>query len=513
MIGFVQTSVVALELASGTGVPFVGAAAVLVREISAGCEDVKLYRTKSKRMAKSCAVLLNSLCDQSSALEGSALQEYVDQVTLVLERIRSRMNKWSKVGRLRCYLGRAELLRELEDCENDLKNTMDAFQLSAHIIGNALARENQEAIVKENAETRELLLRILASKDDMRRIVEMHGDGERVAEGIMEAGQKELQYFRNITEQPGTRSTSQQRDAQRRLEECQRGLLTLHQKTGIAPSVKILDGEVMKLGELPIAGGSDSDIWLGQWLGEEKVALKSLRNIKASHPRARKRFEHELNVWAELKDDNILPFYGIVTTLGNHIHMVSPWQEYGNVLAYTKGHPESNKLNLIKGAAKGLKFLHANQIIHGNVKCTNILVSVKGESCICDFGMSKVIADITDTTASATLTAQSGNTRWLAPELINGTVTSPTKATDVYSFGMACLELLTGKKPWSQKRQDASVIHAIVVLKETPPKPVAIPGLSDELWLLMENCWSWEAPNRPSMDEIVERLVVQYNTS
>jgi hypothetical protein len=38
-------------------------------------------------------------------------------------------------------------------------------------------------------------------------------------------------------------------------------------------------------------------------------------------------------VWDQLRHDHILSFYGIVTDLGQ-IHMVSPWQEHGNVLEY-----------------------------------------------------------------------------------------------------------------------------------------------------------------------------------
>ncbi len=64
-----------------------------------------------------------------------------------------------------------------------------------------------------------------------------------------------------------------------------------------------------------------------------------MRNIRASDSRAKKvacselpfviqtlttyqRFENEIKMWAELKNIHILPFYGIVTDLGQHIHMV-----------------------------------------------------------------------------------------------------------------------------------------------------------------------------------------------
>jgi hypothetical protein len=50
-------------------------------------------------------------------------------------------------------------------------------------------------------------------------------------------------------------------------------LINLHRVTGIPPTVKLLNGEVTKEGELAVAGGTYSDIWSGTWLGEEKVGV------------------------------------------------------------------------------------------------------------------------------------------------------------------------------------------------------------------------------------------------
>jgi hypothetical protein len=52
--------------------------------------------------------------------------------------------------------------------------------------------------------------------------------------------------------------------------------------------VKRLNGEVTKVGDLAVMGGTYSDVWVGTWLGMEKVALKALRNIKASDKKAQK---------------------------------------------------------------------------------------------------------------------------------------------------------------------------------------------------------------------------------
>lgn len=118
--------------------------------------------------------------------------------------------------------------------------------------------------------------------------------------------------------------------------------------------------------------------------------------------------------------------------------------------------------------------------------------------------MSKIIEEVTEKSASATLTA-SGSARWLAPELIEGAVSSPTKEADTYSYAMAILELITGKHPFSNRKRDATVIHDIVVLKKTPLRPTGpevLPWLTESLWTLMNQCWRIPASSRPSMAEV-----------
>jgi len=122
--------------------------------------------------------------------------------------------------------------------------------------------------------------------------------------------------------------------------------------------------------------------------------------------------------------------------------------------------------------------------------------------------MSKIIEEVTEKAASATLTA-AGSARWLAPELIEGTISSPTMAADTYSYAMAILELLTMKHPYAHRKRDASVIHDIVILKRTPPRPQdpsAKKWLTDGLWMLMQECWCSLASNRPAMNQVAAQM-------
>jgi serine/threonine protein kinase len=122
--------------------------------------------------------------------------------------------------------------------------------------------------------------------------------------------------------------------------------------------------------------------------------------------------------------------------------------------------------------------------------------------------MSTLVEEITKKSAAATLTA-AGSARWLAPELLEGSIASPTFPADTYSYAMVILELLTGKHPFANLKRDASVIHNIVVLKQIPIRPEdphVKRWLSDDLWELMRKCWSSEALARPLMSYVVASM-------
>ncbi|KAF9496038.1 kinase-like protein [Pleurotus eryngii] len=506
-----------LEIAGSlSGIPFVGAAAILLNEIVACCEDIQVKKQQARQLANQCARLITTLEDYSSKLTGTELQQAVDELQPVLENILKRVKQWSRYNRVQCFIWNGDIEKGIDQCKSELSGALSIFNVNAQIIGNTLQRETIEfnrAHTADIQELREMIGNILTSRQDMSQVVEMQANGEHAAEIVMQAAQQELRDMREaaISHADARLELPILKTGERYLE-YQRSLMNLHRITGLPPSVKILNGEITKAGDLAVAGGAYSDVWKGKWLGEEEVALKALRNVRSSDRRARQRFEREINLWAELKHGHILPFYGIVTDLGNHIHMVSPWQANGNALEYTIAHPDVDRLRLLKGAALGLEYLHNCNIVHGNVKCANILVSASSEARICDFGMSKIIEEVTEQAASVTLTT-SGSARWLAPELIEGNINSPTKATDSYAFAMTALELLTGKHPYANQKRNAAVIHEKVVKRLLPPRPRdddADKWISNDLWGLMLACWQ-PAEDRPSLTDIRSHLQKIYS--
>ena len=111
--------------------------------------------------------------------------------------------------------------------------------------------------------------------------------------------------------------------------------------------------------------------------------------------------------------------------------------------------------------------------------------------------------EIAENTVSMTMS--SGDiVRYAAPELADTIDAPPTTHSDTYSFAMLVLECITEKEPFSGLR-DATVAHARFVKKQCPPRPGKQGSkdyVSDELWLLMNECWSLEPHRRPTMEYV-----------
>ncbi|KAJ7111283.1 kinase-like domain-containing protein, partial [Mycena epipterygia] len=261
--------------------------------------------------------------------------------------------------------------------------------------------------------------------------------------------------------------------------------------------------------EHPTFSGGFGDVYRASYQGKT-VALKRIKIFTADSTSHRKRIEfcREAIVWRGLHHRFIFPLIGIDQGMfPSSFCMVSPWMKNGTVLQYLKvrGRGEVDRLVTFLETAHGLEYLHAQNIVHGDLRGTSILISDDNTACLSDFGLNTTVSDAQLTTAMASSSAsRAGSLRWWSPELIEPTVRTP--ASDVYAYGCVCLELYSGRPPFSEFKDPGVILR--VMRGERPQRP----GGSAELWHLVTAAWAAVSNSRPTIHVIVLMFPGRFNT-
>ncbi|THH03007.1 hypothetical protein EW145_g6609 [Phellinidium pouzarii] len=261
------------------------------------------------------------------------------------------------------------------------------------------------------------------------------------------------------------------------------------------------------------ASGGYADVYLGTLSDGTSVSIKRVRVfLQGDGRKFAKKAARELRIWSKLQHINILPLKGFIREDKNvYPSLVTDWMENRSLSQYLQTNSEVDSFFMIEGIANGLLYLHNNRVVHGDLKAANVLISPSGVPLLIDFGISHLTL-ATSTLESAT-DARKGTFRWLSPELIfpkDGEQDADvhTKESDVWAFGMTCLEVLTKKIPYAKFRLDAQV--AIIIYQgmiPTDPDDLEAWKECDRiLWSFCKGCWIRDAKERPTIDELLERL-------
>ncbi len=238
-----------------------------------------------------------------------------------------------------------------------------------------------------------------------------------------------------------------------------------------------------------LAKGGMAEVYLGTHTTLHRpVAVKLLKSALQEEPELRERFEREARVIAMLRHPNIVQIFDFDTYEGQPYLVMEyvPGTSLGTYLREL--HKRNQRLDLtevrqlLNKIAAALAYAHQNNVIHRDVKPSNILLTSRStpvtsdmplpsdvEPILTDFGLVRFTQSTTHTT-TGTIT---GTPAYMSPEQARGELVDAR--TDVYSLGVTVYEMLAGRVPFKAD-STLSVLHKQIY---DPPPP--IPGLSQRL--------------------------------
>lgn len=181
------------------------------------------------------------------------------------------------------------------------------------------------------------------------------------------------------------------------------------------------------------------------------VALKTILSQYAADPLMHERFEREVLNAREVVHPNLCPIYDLFhwNRPDGRLTFLTMKLLAGETLAarLTRAGPipPPEASQIVRQVGAGLSAAHDAGILHRDIKAANIMLDASGDeiyACVTDFGLAR--AALTETT-SLTIGGVAGTPGYMAPELFYGG--SPSKASDVFSFGVVISQMLTGKLP------------------------------------------------------------------
>lgn len=177
----------------------------------------------------------------------------------------------------------------------------------------------------------------------------------------------------------------------------------------------------------------------------KEVAVKQL---KAGSGQGEREFQAEIEIISRVHHKHLVSLVGYCIT-GSQRLLVYEFVP-NNTLEFHlhgKGRPTMDwptRLKIALGSAKGLAYLHEDchpKIIHRDIKASNILLEFKFEAKVADFGLAKFSSDANTHVSTRVM----GTFGYLAPEYASSG--KLTDKSDVFSFGVMLLELITGRRP------------------------------------------------------------------
>lgn len=258
-------------------------------------------------------------------------------------------------------------------------------------------------------------------------------------------------------------------------------------------------------------------VYKGKLINGTEVAVKKLLNNLGQ---AEKEFRVEVEAIGHVRHKNLVRLLGYCIE-GVHRMLVYEYVNNGNLEQWLHGAMRQYgtltweaRMKVILGTAKALAYLHEAiepKVVHRDIKSSNILIDDEFNAKVSDFGLAKLL----DSGESHITTRVMGTFGYVAPEYANTGLLN--EKSDIYSFGVLLLEVVTGRDPvdYSRPANEVNLVEWLKMMVGTRrADEVVDPNLEDKpttrsvkrALLVSLRCVDPEADKRPKMSQVVRML-------
>lgn len=230
----------------------------------------------------------------------------------------------------------------------------------------------------------------------------------------------------------------------------------------------------------------------------------------------KKMISREIGILMIFQHPTIIKFYGYSSVDFEKRHCATIIMDYAKKGSLQdilkKKRSEKNYDNtarqiILAGVAQGMMFLHQHHVIHRDLKPSNILLDDNLHPHITDFGLSKTYENGEELFQSI---PHSG-VCYMAPELLK--VQRYNGKVDVYSFGIIMYEILTESPPYPMYKEGKDQHELRDKIVKDDFRPTFNSPIKHSFRQLIERCWSKDPNERPTFEEIFNKLAFNIENS
>lgn len=243
-----------------------------------------------------------------------------------------------------------------------------------------------------------------------------------------------------------------------------------------------------------IGSGSSGQVFKGTFMGSTVAVKRCLIVDLLEDPL--KDFMSETQIMSSFRHPNVVQFIG-ATIKPPHFYIITEYCENGNFETVLKKEKLSmrQKTKMLLDCALGMYYLYKNNIIHRDLKLSNLLVDREFNIKVADFGSSRILRKDSERMTKV------GTIDVSPPEVLKNGIYN--MQTDIYSFGILLWQVIYQKPLYPNMNVYEITSGVVKGLRPSIPDNQEVPK---ELITIMKLCWNESQYKRPKWEDIISTL-------